>query len=232
MANDTNWQCPHCERFVTISDERRSNSAHYLGIEGADGKVVLLSNFIVCPNPECKKLTLDASTYRWDYSGGGGTRKVKDLIKHWRLIPDGAAKSFPDYIPVAIRNDYEEACRIVDLSPKASATLSRRCLQGILRNFWGVKPGRLVDEIKAIEDKTDAVTWAAIDAVRAIGNIGAHMEKDINVIIEVDPGEAELLINLIENLMTEWYVGKHEREQRMLAVTAAAAAKKVNPAGP
>jgi len=38
----------------------------------------------------------------------------------------------------------------------------------------------------------DPLTWEAIDAVRKLGNIGAHMEKDINVIVDVDPEEAEL----------------------------------------
>ena len=53
----------------------------------------------------------------------------------------------------------------------------------------------------------------AIDHVRTIGNIGAHMEKDIDLIIEVDPGEAQALIELIELLFEEWYVAKYEREQ-------------------
>ena len=34
-------------------------------------------------------------------------------------------------------------------------------------------------------------------AVRKVGNIGAHMEKDINVIVDVDPDEAQHLIGLI-----------------------------------
>jgi hypothetical protein len=32
----------------------------------------------------------------------------------------------------------------------------------------------------------------AIDHVRKIGNIGAHMEADINVIVEVEPKEAQI----------------------------------------
>lgn len=36
--------------------------------------------------------------------------------------------------------------------------------------------------------------------VREIGNIGAHMEADINVIIDVDPDEAQILIDLVELL--------------------------------
>jgi len=41
------------------------------------------------------------------------------------------------------------------------------------------------------------------------------MERDINVIVDVEPDEAELLIGLIENLVHDWYVVKHEREQRL-----------------
>ncbi len=103
-------------------------------------------------------------------------------------------------------------------SPKAAATLARRCLQGMVRDFWKVKKGRLIDEILAIEDKVDPLTWQSIDAVRKIGNIGAHMEKDINLIIDVDPNEARILLQLIEQLIEEWYVNRHEKELRLKAI--------------
>lgn len=88
-----------------------------------------------------------------------------------------------------------------------------------------------MDEIEAIREKVDAVTWSAIDAVRHIGNIGAHMEKDINLILEVDEEEAGLLIGLIETLVMEWYVARHERERRMTSLIAASEAKKSLKAG-
>jgi hypothetical protein len=81
-----------------------------------------------------------------------------------------------------------------------------------------VSKARLVDEIEAIKDKVDPLTWQAIDAVRHIGNIGAHMEKDINLIIDVDPQEAGLLIGLIEMLIKDWYIVRHEREEQLRAV--------------
>ncbi|WP_372445280.1 hypothetical protein [Clostridium estertheticum] len=43
----------------------------------------------------------------------------------------------------------------------------------------------------------DPLTWEAIDAVRTIGNIGAHMEKDINQIVDVESSEAALLIETL-----------------------------------
>ena len=134
------------------------------------------------------------------------------------MKPQSHAKQFPRYIPKPIIADYEEACLIQNLSPKASATLARRCLQGMIRDFWGVKEPTLFAEINAIQEKVDPQTWQAIDGVRSIGNIGAHMEKDINLIIDVEPNEAGALIILIETLIENWYIAKHEREKSVASV--------------
>ena len=136
----------------------------------------------------------------------------------------GTAKPQPDFIPLAIRQDYEESCLIRDLSPKASATLARRCLQGMIRDFCKISKNRLFDEIKELNDQLrnhaapkgvteEAV--AAINAVRDIGNIGAHMEKDVDVIIDIDADEANNLIELIEMLFEEWYVARKSREDTL-----------------
>ena len=220
-----NWTCPHCERAVTISNERLSVDQHTLDIENSDGQRTLSSRFFVCPNPDCKRFSLTATLQESEWARGD--LKLGKLVQYWNLIPDSHAKQFPNYVPAPILEDYREACLIRALSPKASATLSRRCLQGMIRDFWKVKPGRLVEEIAAIEPRVDPVTWSAIEAVRKLGNIGAHMEKDINVIVEVDPSEADLLIELVETLIREWYVGREERTARMNSLVVAAAAKKL-----
>ncbi|MBU1355751.1 MAG: DUF4145 domain-containing protein [Candidatus Edwardsbacteria bacterium] len=181
------------------------------------GKQVLKTIVIVCPNSNCREASITAYLGSYtDVIGGFGT-KEKDEPPHsvWPLRPQAKIKIYPDYVPEVIIKDYQEACLIKNFSPKASATLSRRCLQGMIRGVWDVKKNRLVDEIDALKNKIDALSWEAIDSIRHIGNIGAHMEKDINLILEVEPKEAELLIGLIETLITEWYVNKHEREARM-----------------
>ena len=73
----------------------------------------------------------------------------------------------------------------------------------MIRDFWGISKRRLKDEVDALEEKVDPQTWDAIDSVRKIGNVGAHMEADINVIVDVDPDEATLLISLIETLLAD-----------------------------
>lgn len=209
------WTCPFCNRDATIRDYTDITFfSKELGIENSEGERLIRGHFIVCPNKECRKFTLTVYLRAGSQDKQGNTVFEKTL-KAWNLIPQSFAKVFPDYIPKVIREDYEEACAIVDLSPKASATLARRCLQGILRDFWKVKPGWLSDEIDEIKDKVDGDVWDAIDAVRNVGNIGAHMEKDINLIIDVETGEAKKLIGLIEMLMEEWYINKQKRQSRL-----------------
>ena len=218
-----NWTCPYCDKKTIINDDSYSEGEDSLTIENAEGYRLLRNEWIVCPNEECKQITLTASLYEYTIQYGNGYKG--GILKTWKLLPGSYAKTFPEYIPTALKNDYEESSAILDLSPKASATLSRRCLQGIIRDFWKVSKPRLIDEINAIEDKVDPLTWKSIDAVRKVGNIGAHMEKDINLIIDVDPQEARLLLELIELLFEEWYIHKHERELKLNAIVKLAETK-------
>lgn len=153
---------------------------------------------------------------------------MKHVLAMGRLLPKGSSKPQPTFIPQALRQDYEEACAIRDLSPKAAATLVRRCLQGMIRDFCKITGKRtLFDEIQALKSAVDegkaprgvsAESIDAIDQVRSIGNIGAHMEHDINIIVDVEPDEAQILIELVEMLFDEWYVARHNRQDRLAAI--------------
>lgn len=224
MAIKFSWSCPYCNRDTTIIDSNFSRSTHFFDNGNKQGDLCILTQVVTCPNDKCREYTINGYLYKAAYSGG--YKIVGEPIITWSMKPRSFAKQFPDYIPEAIRTDYEEACLIRDLTPKASSTLSRRCLQGIIRDYWGVKKGRLVDEINEIKEKVDPLTWQAIDSVRSIGNIGAHMEKDINLIIDVEPNEAQLLIGLIEVLIKDWYVGRQERQEHLKSIIGVAQAKK------
>jgi len=101
----------------------------------------------------------------------------------------------------------------------------------MIRDFCGISRGKLVQEIDELKKRADDGTAPAgvaietIDAmhhVRSLGNIGAHMEKDINVVVDVDPGEAQQLIELIEMLFKDWYVARDNRQKRLEALKATA----------
>ena len=216
-VDEFHWTCPFCNHDTVITEERILLSHTDLTIKNAEGPRRLISMFIVCPNPECRRISLNVSLHVCE-SGEFSGPKAGELLKQWHLIPASRAKVFPDYVPKPVIDDYNEACLICEGGPKASATLSRRCLQGIIRDFWKVKHGKLVNEIEQIKDKVDSLTWEAIDSVRKVGNIGAHMETDINLIVDVDPNEAELLIGLIETLIRDWYVAREDRKTRLIEI--------------
>lgn len=223
------WTCPYCDRACTIGDADIREITNRNWINQKYGTYIGTIYVIVCPNPECERQIVIVRL--WEFSENRLNSKGTLLLER-QVIPESSARMFPDYIPRALRDDYAEACLIKEKSPKASATLCRRCLQGIIRDFWNVRKKRLVDEIEGIKDKVDSSTWAAIDAVRHVGNIGAHMGEDVNLIIDVDSNEAELLIGLIETLFQEWYIAKHDREERMKALVKVAEAKKDAKKGP
>jgi hypothetical protein len=228
-----NWTCPHCNLTQVVTEDNLHQFSAGLEVTPLDtGDVGVEILAIGCLNTNCKKLTLDVSLCRW-LDRPGDT--LSSATKSWRLVPESSAIPQPDYIPDPITESYYEACRIRDLSAKASATLSRRCLQGMIRDFCKIKKGTLNAEIKELRTQVDqgkappGVTLEsveAIDQVRSIGNIGAHMEQDINLIVDVDPGEAQALIELIELLFDEWYVARHQRQKKLAHIEAIAAEKK------
>ena len=202
------FQCPYCSMVMSISkmtykEQTPSFNQPYASSWKGDGtptdESVISISFYKCPN--CGQYTIMAK---------GLGAMVRDV--HVPIRPISSSKQFPEYIPSAIRSDYEEACAIVNLSPKASATLSRRCLQGMIRDFWDIKESNLAKAIEKLEGKIPVPQWKVIDGVRRIGNIGAHMEKDINLIVDIEPDEAQKLIKLIEHLMEQWYINRHEQE--------------------
>ena len=146
------YECPFCGRLTTLTLERFSGAQHVLTISNVDGPHMLASAFRVCPNPKCEKFSLIALFSKAEVSELGW-KPTSDIIKVWNLIPQSSAKAFPEYIPKVIREDYEEACLIKEGSPKASATLSRRCLQGMIRDFWGLREKSLKNEIDALKGR-------------------------------------------------------------------------------
>lgn len=213
------WICPYCRRNTTINKSCNSVKEHFFNLGNKLGPLALQTHVIACPNPECREVSITANLLPASNRGYGDfIDDSKPAMQSFTLMPISNAMHFPDYIPSQIRKDYEEACIIIDQSPKASATLSRRCLQGMIRDFWDIQKQRLIDEINLLKDKIDNDTWQAIDSIRKIGNIGAHMEKDVNMIIDVDPSEAQVLISLIEMLMKEWYIAEYERKQKIATI--------------
>jgi hypothetical protein len=207
------WHCPFCNTEQTVANEGRHASFADLTIENADGPRRLVVKYIVCPNPACREFSLSASLHSLEITGNRAY--TGKHLKTWALVPPSRARSFPVPVPSHILQDYQEACLMVELSPKSSAALSRRCLSAMLRDFWQVQPGSLSDEFRQVKGAVDPLTWEAIESIRRSGQIGARMESEGAEIQDADPGEAPMLIGLIETLIQDWYVTRAERRKRL-----------------
>lgn len=227
------FTCPFCQSAQIVQGQQWHQWLTYLDITGnCEGKIGFQGEAIACANPDCAKTILSGrlGTVSFNFNGC----QFEKEIEGWALRPQGFARPLPDFIPQAIAEDYTEACRIRDLSPKASATLIRRCLQGMIRDFCGISKATLAQEIQSLRQKLEAgeapkgvseESVEAIDQIRGIGNIGAHMEKDISLIIPVDASEAQLLIELTEMLFDEWYLAREKRTERLAELKKMAAEK-------
>jgi hypothetical protein len=114
----------------------------------------------------------------------------------------------PSEVPKNMSADYEEAALVFPFSAKASAALSRRCLQTVLREAGKSTKRDLSDQIDEVLPKLPAHLQKSLDAVRAIGNFGVHpiKTKSTGEIVDVEPGEAEWNLDTLEALFDFYYV--------------------------
>lgn len=210
--DDYTYVCPYCGCKQSYGNKYTADTLGYDFNKFRPKETDINVYHIKCSNGKCSRITVVARDFVTD--------------KQFDLYPQRVYKTFPDYVPEQIRRDYTEASIIIQDSPKAAATLLRRCLQGMIRDFWGIKKNTLKEEIDAIQNLVSSAQWKAIDGLRKLGNIGAHMEKDINLIIDIDEGEAEKLAKLIELLIEKWYVSRHDEEELYNSISVTADNKK------
>lgn len=200
--------CPFCNTVSTIRDHDISFDDHQFFSNRDDVDYKINTYAITCPLESCREVEIFFEKWKaieYAYKTGGAKIPIKwQKIYQKNIEPEANIKIFPDYIPEQILQDYKESKLIANLSPKASSTLARRCLQSMIRDFYNIFGKKsLHHEIEEIKDKIDPDMYEAIMSLKSIGNIGAHPEKDINLIIDVEPEEANELISLIEMLIED-----------------------------
>lgn len=149
--------------------------------------------------PACKRRVMKLVQMNYD-----GAKVAETLVR-----PKAPARApLPSEVPDTFAADYREACLVLADSAKASAALSRRCLQNLLREHLKVKPGSLSDEIDQMLPNLPTDLADAVDAIRNYGNFAAHPMKSTNSgeILDVEPGEAEWSLDVLEGLFEFCFV--------------------------
>lgn len=164
-----------------------------------------------CPTPTCKKAIFILVNGKAIRNQFGQVVSVKNVASERLIYPKTTNRQPPPTeVPIDFQKDYLEACLVLADSPMASAALSRRSLQHLLRDKGGFKAKNLADEIQLAIDsnKLPSHIIDSIDAIRNIGNFAAHPLKSTNTgeVIPVEPGEAEWNLDVIEFLFDFYFV--------------------------
>jgi len=191
-----NMKCPHClENFFEEWEEKKI---------GSDEEGTWRIKYCTCPS--CKKLIIKLEETHTS------NRPPHSLLRREYLVrPKAISRApLPPEVPEKFANDYKEACLVVTDSPKASAALSRRCLQNLLREKAGTTKKNLADQIQEVIDSNQLPSYLleGLDAIRNIGNFAAHpiKSKSTGEIVEVEPGEAEWNLDILERLFDFYFV--------------------------
>lgn len=181
-------KCPHCgvpNRFEKVANR---NGFHQDRLYLRDGDPGELEELNFCRCTACGR-----------------------IIIFWRdqmIFPLGRSRPpCPKEVPNLIAEDYVEACLVELLSKKSAAALARRCLQNVLHE-QGIKKRDLNEEIDEVIPKLPSYLSEAVDAIRTIGNFATHpiKYKNTSKIVDVEEGEAEWVLDVLEQLFDFYYV--------------------------
>jgi uncharacterized protein DUF4145 len=209
-------KCPHC--MVEFHDKPEWQP---LG-KDKDGYWAVLQ--MECP--ACERMVLYLCCGRAVSSPHTGFSTLTDVRVRMLVRPKGSNRPpCPPEVKTAspdIASDYEESCLVLADSPKASAALSRRCLQHVLREKAKTTKKDLADQIQEVlnSGKLPSHIEESLEAVRVIGNFAAHptKSKSTGEIVDVEPGEAEWNLEAVEALFDFYYVQPAKTAARKAAL--------------
>lgn len=198
--------CPHCTVAVrfepcTASAGHASFQTYQFNCQTPGGFHLMLS-VAACPN--CGKPIVRALHLTCP-----GDNKPRPL--DMTLWPDTADRPVPMDVEAeapGLAADFREGVAVLPKSKKASAALSRRCLQYVLTHKGGAKKRDLADQIDEVLPHLPTRLAENVDAIRNVGNFAAHPLKSTSSgqIVEVEDGEAEWLLDVLEDIFDHYYV--------------------------
>ena len=199
-------KCPHCTNGIHPSWARfpLGQEQHW---DPSETNYVWEGRWLLCP--VCGNVVVELMRR---YPGG----TLSTTVLAW---PKSGQRPLPPEVTGRWKEDFAEAVDVLPRSPKASAALSRRMLQDLLREKAGAKPSNFYDEIEEVLGSGAAPSYLSenLHTVRTVWNWAAHATKNKNPkstnpgeIVEVEPGEAEFLLDVLEGAF-DFYIVQPER---------------------
>ena len=217
-------KCPHClENFfvagrVNQAASPLTNNLQVISDIGTDVDGIWWLEKTTCP--ACRRYILVLILSSDSAQSAMGTSEPSGLGSRRSVHPKSSNRPpIPPEVPDEYKADYLEACLVLADSPKASAALSRRCLQYLLREKMQISGRNLFEEIdQAVNQPSlpSAVT-DLLDPLRKLGNTAAHPinHPTTGEILDVEPWEAEFCLEVIEGLFDFLFVAPARTAERL-----------------
>ena len=195
-------QCPNCQVAFHTKAEDWQRASCWGRKAGVSKYISLLT---ICPACNDPIVLLHTETV---------SNNVARVTEGKVIYPDSSTVvNISTDVPESLRADFIEASKVLSVSPKASAALSRRILQSILRE-QGYTNRDLAKQVDAVLSETDSSKLLPlyirnnIDAIRNFGNFSAHQQEDniTSEIIDVEPEEAEWCVQIVSDLFDHYYI--------------------------
>ena len=203
--------CPQCGTKIfdnSVSRTYRHRHDEHSGID-------VVESIYTQDCPECDQYIVEYESY----IVGEPEADIRKVI--WPKVKLGN-RHVPSEVPDAFAEDYKEACLVLEDSPKASAALSRRCLQLILRDNLNVAKDKLHKEIQEVIKRPEIPSYISdtLDHIRTIGNFAAHPNKynSTGEIVPVEQDEAEWCLKVIEDLFDFCFVAPARAKRRQQSI--------------
>lgn len=217
-------KCPHNCGVTYDSSQSLAYNAH---LNATASVSAIRVRVWVCPACAGHNFTVDKR------SNTGGAALIESKYNVLATYPRSGRVPPPE-VPDSIARDYREAALVLDDSPRASAVLSRRALQAILKSQLGATGGDLAKQIDSVENELPPTLKDSLTALRHMGNFAAHEKLDVNNgdIIEVDRDEAEWALEVVESLFEHVYIAPARDAERLAKFNEKLTSSGKQPIGP
>jgi len=196
-------KCPHCNTGIAAVF-KETGIVEYEELPDSQGKAAMHRTLWTASHMRCPECYDSIIFLKRSFP----QRAV--AVPKMLVYPSRAVRPVPAEVVDPYKQDFIEACKVIEDSPKASAALSRRCLQAILRDKAGTTKRDLYDQIEEVitSGKLPSHICDDLHAVRVVGNFAAHLMKSTATgeIIDVEPGEAEWNLDVLELLFDFYFV--------------------------
>jgi thiol-disulfide isomerase/thioredoxin len=206
--------CPHCNTGINFESELYRTFPHPNFFDESTVYALYAGLCPVCDDLIVRLKQGEGSEDPGSHSG----YTLEETKREFALFPMNSVRPVASEVPDEYKADFIEACNVLPISPKASAALLRRLLQKLLRNVLNINSSDLAKEIEEFLQTQNAPSYLkeAVDAVRNIGNFAAHPLKSTSTgqIVDVEPGEADWLIEVTESMFDFVFVQPKRLEEK------------------